>query len=51
MFTLHALGGIGTALAIPSALGMVVALFPDPRSQGRAIAIFGGTGALAVGDG
>jgi len=49
MFILRALGGIGSALTIPSALSMIVALFPDPRSQGRAIAIFGGTG--AVGDG
>ena len=49
LLVLRALGGIGGALTIPSALSMIVALFPDQRSQGRAIAIFGGTGGVGNG--
>jgi MFS family permease len=49
LLVLRALGGMGGALTIPSALSMIVALFPDQRSQGRAIAIFGGTGGVANG--
>ena len=44
LLVLRALGGIGGALTIPSSLSMIVALFPDQRSQSRAIAVFGGTG-------
>jgi MFS family permease len=50
LLVLRALGGIGGALTIPSALSMIVALFPDQRSQGRAIAIFGGTGGIGNGE-
>jgi len=50
LLVLRALGGIGAALTIPSALSMIVALFPDQRSQGRAIAIFGGSGAIGNGE-
>ena len=50
LLVLRALGGIGGALTIPSALTMIVALFPDQRSQGRAIAIFGGTGGVGNGE-
>jgi MFS family permease len=50
LLVLRALGGIGGALTIPSALSMIVALFPDQRSQGRAIAIFGGSGAAGNGE-
>jgi MFS family permease len=50
LLVLRALGGIGGALTIPSALSMIVALFPDQRSQGRAIAIFGGAGAVGNGE-
>ena len=45
LLVLRALAGIGGALTIPSAMSMIVALFPDQRSQGRAIAIFSGSGA------
>ena len=45
LLVLRALAGIGGALTIPSAMSMIVALFPDQRSQGRAIAIFSGFGA------
>ncbi len=50
LLILRALGGIGGALTIPSALTMIVALFPDQRSQGRAIAIFGGIGGIGNGE-
>ena len=50
LLVLRALGGIGSALTIPSALSMIVALFPDQRSQGRAIAIFGGVGGVGNGE-
>jgi len=50
LLVLRALGGIGGALTIPSALSMIVALYPDPASQDRAIAIFGGTGGVGNGE-
>ena len=50
LLVLRALGGIGSAFIIPSALRMVVALFPDQQSQSRAIAIFGGTGGVGNGE-
>lgn len=50
LLVLRALGGIGSALTIPSALSMIVALFPDQRYQGRAIAIFGGVGGVGNGE-
>ena len=50
LLVLRALGGIGSALTIPSALSMIVALFPDQQSQSRAIAIFGGTGGVGNGE-
>ena len=50
LLILRALGGIGGALTIPSARSMTVALFPDQRSQDRAIAIFGGTGGIGNGE-
>jgi MFS family permease len=43
---LRALGGIGGALTIPSALSLIVQLFPDPSHQARAIALFGSAGAI-----
>lgn len=49
ILVLRALGGIGGALTIPSALSMITQLFPDEREQSRAIAIFGGSGAIGNG--
>ncbi|KAG8822326.1 hypothetical protein FRC17_009594 [Serendipita sp. 399] len=46
MLVLRALGGIGGALTIPSALSMIVQLFPNPAAQARAIALFGMAGAI-----
>lgn len=46
MFILRAIAGIGGALTIPSALNLIVQLFPDPQEQARAIAMFGASGAI-----
>ena len=46
LLVLRALGGIGGALTIPSALSLIVQLFPDPAHQARAIALFGSSGAI-----
>jgi hypothetical protein len=40
---------IRSALTTPSALRVVVDLFPDQRSHDRAIAVFGGTGGVGNG--
>ncbi|KIM22395.1 hypothetical protein M408DRAFT_332956 [Serendipita vermifera MAFF 305830] len=46
LLVLRALGGIGAALTIPSALSLIIKLFPDPLHQARAIALFNGAGAI-----
>jgi MFS family permease len=46
LLVLRALGGIGGALTIPSALSLIVQLFPNPAHQARAIALFGSAGAI-----
>jgi MFS family permease len=46
LLVLRALGGIGGALTIPSALSLIVQLFPDPAHQARAISLFGSAGAI-----
>ncbi|KAG8750828.1 hypothetical protein FRC14_000185 [Serendipita sp. 396] len=46
LLVLRALGGIGGALTIPSALSLIIQLFPDPSHQARAIALFGSAGAI-----
>ncbi|KAH7926177.1 MFS general substrate transporter [Leucogyrophana mollusca] len=43
---LRALIGIAAALTIPSALAMIVRMYPNPGTQGRAIAAFGGSVAI-----
>ncbi|KAG8827583.1 hypothetical protein FRC17_007795 [Serendipita sp. 399] len=43
---LRSLGGIGGALTIPSALSLIVQLFPEPTHRARAIACFGSSGAI-----
>jgi MFS family permease len=49
LIILRALGGIFAAQTIPSALSLLVAVFPDPDEQARAIGVFGGCGAVANG--
>ncbi|KAG2068126.1 MFS general substrate transporter [Suillus decipiens] len=44
---LRALIGIASAMTIPSALTLLVNVFPDPLEQARAIGVFGGCGAAA----
>ncbi|OJA18472.1 hypothetical protein AZE42_04978 [Rhizopogon vesiculosus] len=43
----RALCGIACAMTIPSALTLIVNMFPDPLQQARAIGVFGGCGAVA----
>jgi len=46
LIVLRALMGIGAALTVPSALNLIVHLYPEPVAQGKAIALFGVCGAL-----
>ncbi|KLO16514.1 MFS general substrate transporter [Schizopora paradoxa] len=47
-FVLRAIGGIFSSLTIPSAMHLIVKLFPEPSEQSKAIAVFGATGAVAT---
>ncbi|KAL4065541.1 major facilitator superfamily domain-containing protein [Scleroderma yunnanense] len=47
LIVLRSLSGIACAMSIPSALTLIVRVFPDPAEQARAIGIFGGCGAVA----
>ncbi|EIW77864.1 MFS general substrate transporter [Coniophora puteana RWD-64-598 SS2] len=47
LIILRALIGISAALTIPSALTLLVNVFPEPHEQARAIGIFGGCGGVA----
>ncbi|GJJ13376.1 hypothetical protein Clacol_007628 [Clathrus columnatus] len=42
----RAIQGIGAALTFPSALAMIIQYFPEKHEQSRALAIFGGFGAI-----
>ncbi|TDL21965.1 MFS general substrate transporter [Rickenella mellea] len=46
LIVLRAFMGIGASLTIPSALHLIVHLFPDPAGQAKAVAVFAGTGAI-----
>ena len=43
--------GIGAALCVPSSLSVLSASFPDPRARAKAVSIWAGTAALALGAG
>jgi len=43
--------GVGAALCVPSSLALLSASFPDPRARARAVSIWAGTAALALGAG
>ncbi|MBB5463553.1 MFS transporter [Paraburkholderia sp. Cpub6] len=43
--------GVGAALCVPSSLSLLNASFPDPRARARAVSIWAGTAALALGAG
>lgn len=46
LIVLRALSGIAASLTIPSALTLLVEVFPEPNEQSRAIGVFGGCGAI-----
>ncbi|CCM01857.1 uncharacterized protein FIBRA_03928 [Fibroporia radiculosa] len=46
LIVLRALSGIAAAMTIPSALSLLVNVFPEPTEQARAIGVFGGCGAV-----
>ncbi|KAI0791390.1 MFS general substrate transporter [Abortiporus biennis] len=46
LIVLRALSGIFASLTIPSALTLLVNLFPQPVEQARALGVFGGCGAV-----
>lgn len=41
---------LAASLTIPSALNLLVNLFPDPSEQARSIGVFGGSGAVGNGE-
>ncbi|KAH0835592.1 major facilitator superfamily domain-containing protein [Lanmaoa asiatica] len=47
IIVLRALMGTASAMTIPSALTLLVRVFPEPLEQARAIGVFGGCGAVA----
>lgn len=46
LIILRALSGVAASLTIPSALTLLVNVFPEPTEQARAIGVFGGCGAI-----
>jgi MFS family permease len=50
LIVLRAFTGIAAAITIPSALNLIVHLFPHPAEQARAIGIFGSVAALGNGE-
>ncbi|KAG2354680.1 major facilitator superfamily domain-containing protein [Suillus spraguei] len=47
ILVLRAITGIASAMTIPSALKLLVKVFPDPLEQARAVGFFAGCGAVA----
>lgn len=43
--------GVGAALCVPSSLSLLNASFPEPRARAKAVSIWAGTAALALGAG
>ncbi|KAJ7174348.1 major facilitator superfamily domain-containing protein [Mycena filopes] len=48
LIVLRALTGAGGALTIPSALHLIVHMYPDPITQAKAVTAFGGMGAIGI---
>lgn len=46
MFALRAVSGAFASLTIPSALNLIVRVFPEPLEQSRAVAAFGASGTI-----
>jgi MFS transporter, DHA2 family, methylenomycin A resistance protein len=47
----RAVQGVGAALCVPSSLALLGASFPEPESRAKAVSIWAGTAALALGAG
>ncbi|KAG2125506.1 major facilitator superfamily domain-containing protein [Suillus clintonianus] len=47
LLVVRAITGIASSMTIPSALKLLVRVFPDPLEQARAVGFFGGCGAVA----
>ncbi|KAG1725479.1 major facilitator superfamily-domain-containing protein [Suillus paluster] len=47
LITVRAFTGIASSMTVPSALALLVKVFPDPLEQARAIGFFGCSGAIA----
>jgi DHA2 family methylenomycin A resistance protein-like MFS transporter len=47
----RAVQGVGAALCVPSSLALLNAAFPDPQARAKAVSIWAGTAALALGAG
>ncbi|EEA04146.1 drug resistance transporter, EmrB/QacA subfamily [Burkholderia sp. H160] len=45
------LQGVGAALCVPSSLALLAAAFPDPKARAKAVSVWAGTAALALGAG
>ncbi|KAI0704966.1 major facilitator superfamily-domain-containing protein [Cytidiella melzeri] len=48
LIIMRALSGVAGSMTIPSALSLIVEVFPEPKQQARAIAAFGGCGAVGI---
>ncbi|KAJ7853760.1 major facilitator superfamily domain-containing protein [Mycena leptocephala] len=48
LIVLRALTGAGGALTIPSALHLIVHMYPDPSEQAKAVTAFGAMGAIGI---
>ena len=51
LVTARAAQGVGAALCVPSSLSVLNASFPDSRARAKAVSIWAGTAALALGAG
>ncbi|KAJ7661576.1 major facilitator superfamily domain-containing protein [Mycena polygramma] len=48
LIVLRALTGAAGALTIPSAMHLIVHMYPDPAAQAKAVTAFGGMGAIGI---
>ncbi|WP_113700732.1 MFS transporter [Nonomuraea lactucae] len=44
----RAVQGVGAAMLTPTALSLITQIFPDPDERGRAVGVWGATGALSM---
>ena len=50
LFILRALSGVAGAMSIPSAISLLIRIFPNPTERSCAIGVFGGSGAAGTGE-